>query len=127
MPSDAPLNGGCLCGAARYPRDAPLPAATYCHPPPRPRAPGAPVVAGFPVPASSRVFPQGRAAMYRSSSPVQRGFCARCGTHLTYRNDRWPDEVDVTIGSLDEPDRAAPAAHIWMEDAPRWDRPGDAL
>ena len=127
MPSDAALNGGCLCGAVRYRCDAPVRPATYCHCTSCRRAAGAHVIAWFTVPASSLVFTQGQAAMYRSSSPVQRGFCARCGTQLTYRNDRWPDEVDVTIGSLDEPDRVAPAAHIWMEDAPRWDRPGDSL
>jgi len=69
----------------------------------------------------------GQPAIYRSSPPVQRAFCARCGTPLTYRHDDWAGQVDVTIGSLDEPARVAPVAHIWMQDAPSWDRPGDGL
>jgi hypothetical protein len=127
MTAEPLLDGGCLCGAVRYRCDAPARPATVCHCTSCRRAAGAHAVAWFTVPASSLVFTQGRAAMYRSSAPVQRGFCAHCGTQLTYRNDRWPDEVDVTVGSLDEPGRVAPAAHIWMEDAPPWDRPGDGL
>ena len=121
------LDGGCLCGAVRYQCDMPQSAPAYCHCTSCRRAAGAHVVAWFTVPASSLTFTQGQPTIYRSSPPVQRGFCARCGTQLTYRNEKWPDHVDVTIGSLDEPDRVKPADHIWMEDAPGWDRPGDGL
>jgi len=34
----------------------------------------------------------------KAENPDGSKFCARCGTQLTYRNERWPDEVDVTIG-----------------------------
>ena len=121
------LEGGCLCGEVRYRCAAPDRPATYCHCTSCRRAAGAHAVAWFTVPASSLVYLREQPAIYRSSAPVQRGFCARCGTQLTYRNERWPDDVDITIGSLDEPDRVAPAAHIWMEDAARWDQPGDGL
>jgi hypothetical protein len=121
------LEGGCLCGAVRYRCSTPQSAAAYCHCTSCRRAAGAHVVAWFTVAAASLVFTQGQPTIYRSSAPVQRGFCGRCGTQLTYRNERWPDHVDVTIGSLDEPDRVKPVDHIWMEDAASWDRPGDGL
>jgi hypothetical protein len=121
------LSGGCLCGAVRYRCGAPISAPAFCHCTSCRRAAGAHVVAWFTVGASSLQFTQGQASIYRSSAPVQRAFCARCGTQLTYRHDASPDEVDITVGSLDEPDRVEPAAHIWMQDAPRWDRPGDGL
>jgi hypothetical protein len=79
------------------------------------------------VDASSLVLTQGQPAVYRSSPPVQRSFCSRCGTPLTYQHDGRAGEIDVTIGSLEQPDRVAPVDHIWMQDAPPWDRPGDAL
>jgi hypothetical protein len=64
---------------------------------------------------------------YESSPGVFRAFCPRCGTPLTYRNARRPGEIDVTICSLDQPEKVVPADHIWMQDAPSWDRPADGL
>ena len=127
MSAEPLLDGGCLCGAVRYRCGMPPRPATYCHCTSCRRAAGAHAVAWFTVPAASLVFTQGQPAAYRSSPPVLRGFCARCGTQLTYRNERSPGEVDVTIGSLDDPSRVAPTAHIWMEDAAAWDVPGDGL
>jgi hypothetical protein len=127
MAAELDLTGGCLCGAVRYRCGAPTVAATYCHCTSCRRAAGAHAVAWFTVADSSLVFVQGQPALHRSSPPVQRAFCARCGTQLTYRHDSRPGEVDVTVGSLDQPERIAPADHIWMEDAAPWDRPGDGL
>jgi hypothetical protein len=64
---------------------------------------------------------------YASSPGVLRTFCGRCGSPLTYSNVRRPAEIDVTLGSLDQPELAAPVDHIWMEDAPSWDVASDAL
>lgn len=64
---------------------------------------------------------------YASSSGVTRGFCARCGTSLTYFHESYGDKVDVTLGSLDDPGTVVPADHIWMSDAVSWDRPTDGL
>jgi hypothetical protein len=124
---ELPLVGGCLCGAVRYQCGAPIYPPTYCHCTSCRRAAGAHAVAWFTVHASSLVLTQGQPAVYRSSPPVQRSFCSRCGTPLTYQHDGRAGEIDVTIGSLEQPDRVAPVDHIWMQDAPPWDRPGDAL
>jgi hypothetical protein len=127
MTAELSLTGGCLCGAVRYRCAVPMHPPAYCHCTSCRRAAGAHAVAWFTVAAAALDFTQGQPAIYRSSPPVQRAFCARCGTQLTYRHDESPAEVDVTVGSLDEPDRVAPAVHIWMLDAPRWDQPGDGL
>ena len=64
---------------------------------------------------------------FASSAGVVRSFCGRCGTPLTYRNERRPLEVDVTLCTLDEPSKVVPVDHIWMQDAPAWDSPADGL
>lgn len=64
---------------------------------------------------------------YASSPGVLRGFCAHCGTPLTYFHDSYGDSIDLTVATLDAPDRIAPIDHIWMEDAVSWDRPNDGL
>ncbi len=127
MTNKATLTGSCLCGAVRYRCGAPIHPPVYCHCTSCRRAAGANAVAWFTVDAASLVFTQGQPAVYRSSPPVQRAFCGHCGTPLTYRHQEAPGEIDITVGSLDEPDRVAPAAHIWMQDAPGWDRPADGL
>jgi hypothetical protein len=68
-----------------------------------------------------------RPRVYSSSPGVERGFCAQCGTPLTYQKTRQPGEIDLTLGSVDQLDRVAPRDHVWMEDAPSWDRPMDGL
>jgi hypothetical protein len=122
--AEGALIGGCLCGAVRYRCGAPMYAPVFCHCTSCRRAAGAHAVAWITVSDASLVFTQGQPGIYRSSPAVQRGFCGRCGTQLTYRHDSRAGEIDVTIGSLDEPGRVAPADHIWMEDAAPWDRPG---
>jgi hypothetical protein len=64
---------------------------------------------------------------FTSSPGVLRSFCGSCGTPLSYRNERRPLEVDLTLCTLDEPSLAAPVDHIWMQDAPAWDLPSAGL
>ena len=51
-----------------------------------------------------------RAELLASSLGVRRGFCAKCGSPLTYENERRPDEVDLLAGALDDPNQARPTA-----------------
>ena len=121
------FTGRCLCGAIRY-RCGPLVSApTVCHCESCRRACGAHAVGWLTVRPEQLSYLMGAPRELESSPGVRRAFCQQCGTPLTYRSARRPDEIDITIGSLDEPGLAAPADHIWMQDAPSWDRPGDGL
>jgi hypothetical protein len=55
---------------------------------------------------------------FRSSNQVQRGFCAQCGTPLTYERDDAAPEV--TIASLDEPSRVPPVIQVGVESRLPW-------
>ena len=72
-------------------------------------------------------FTAAPATEYASSPGVMRGFCARCGTQLTYRRESRAEEIDVTLATLDAAASVAPVDHIYMVDALPWDRPGDGL
>jgi len=124
---DETLTGRCLCGAVRYEVGARLYPPTLCHCESCRRASGAHAVGWLTVRAATLRYAAGEPREIESSAGVWRAFCGRCGAPLTYRNLRRPGEIDVTIGTLDEPGRAAPADHIWMADAPPWDRPADGL
>jgi hypothetical protein len=121
------LTGRCLCGAVRYACGAPLYAATLCHCASCRRAQGAHAIAWFTVARDSLTFTATEPRVFRSSPGVERAFCAQCGTPISYRNVARPEEIDLTICSLEQPASVAPADHIWMDDALQWDRPGDGL
>lgn len=118
--------GGCLCGAVRYEITGDVSNPCFCHCETCRRATGAAVVPwGTFVREAMRVT-RGSLSEYRSSAQVWRGFCARCGTSLTYRHEARPAEIDVTLATLDDPTRLAPAMHVWVKDRLPWMPIGDS-
>jgi len=69
----------------------------------------------------------GRPADFRSSPPVTRSFCGRCGTPLTYRHTDYADRIDVMACTLDDPDKFPPTLHLWTSHKPRWSKIADEL
>ena len=120
-------SGRCLCGAIRYRCGPLLYPPTLCHCESCRRAAGAHSVGWLTVTQAQLAYEGAAPQEYQSSPGVWRAFCARCGTPLTYRNAQRPGEIDVTIGSVDAPGQVVPVDHIWMQDAPAWDRPNDGL
>src|SRR5260370_22120815 len=102
------VEGGCLCGAVRYRATGPPSGITICHCATCRRASGAPFVAWSGFAAASFSFTCGLPARYASSAGVERSFCTRSATQLTYRRLVAPDAVDVTMGSMDDPEALAP-------------------
>lgn len=121
------LAGRCLCGTIRYQCGPLLCPPTLCHCESCRRASGAHAVGWLTVKFRDLTYAGALPREFESSPGVHRSFCGRCGTPLTYRSSRRPEEIDVTICSLDEPDKVIPADHLWMQDAPPWDRPADGL
>ena len=113
-------SGGCLCGAVRYLADGLARYLCYCHCASCRRAAGAPSVAwGTFQRANFRVV-RGQLREFASSAPVARGSCADCGTALTFRKLARPEEIDVTLASLDEPALLAPQMHVWVAEKLPW-------
>lgn len=120
------LVGGCQCGAIRYAADDTPFHETICHCIDCRRSSGAVGVAWFSV-KRARLQWTGSPALYCSSPKVIRRFCDRCGTTLTYEDGTLPDELDITIATLDEPERVAPKDHVWVQQKPQWETIGDGL
>ena len=115
-----PLDGGCLCGGVRYRIGAAPSHADYCHCRMCQRAAGAPVVAWLTVAREAFAWTRGAPAVYRSSARTERLFCAECGTQLAFREIEEPDQVDVTLASLDQPQAVRPSHHIWTASRIAW-------
>ena len=99
------LTGGCQCGAVRYRLDT-APGGNICHCRMCQKASGGPFMAFGGVP-NAFVVTRGALSIFKSSDIAERGFCAACGTPLTYRV-LGGQRVGVTLGSLDHPDAVAP-------------------
>jgi hypothetical protein len=119
--------GGCLCGAVRYTLHGTLRHLSWCHCTSCRRAAGAPMVAWGTVERHQLRIERGVLTERRSSPAVLRGFCAACGTGLTYHHHGRPNDIDVTLATLDEPGRCAPEAHVWVAEKLPWVQIADGL
>ncbi len=108
------LSGGCQCGAVRYALVGPLLDPSICHCRMCQKAFGAFYAPLVGVTLDRFELTRGTAAIFKSSDVAERGFCQNCGTPLTFRNlDK--DEINVAIGSLDNPLAARPVIQYGIE------------
>ena len=127
MQSVGKIEGGCLCGAVRYHATGTAYGITHCHCRTCRRASGAPLVTWAGFDSDKFQFTAGQPATYASSKNVLRTFCSRCGTALTYQRLDLPDSIDVTLGSMDDPEQIKPEDHTWTENKLSWIVPDDHL
>lgn len=117
--------GGCQCGAIRYQLDDEPNDVVLCHCEGCRKSSGAPVMAWAGYAESRLSLTKGSPREINSSGKSFRSFCAACGTGLFYRNQEFlPGVVEVSLGSLDDPEALAPTLHIqgaerlgWMKRA----------
>jgi hypothetical protein len=121
------FEGGCLCGAIRFRVSGTATSRCYCHCRSCRLASGAPFVAWATFPAAGFQPLRGELARHRSSDAVTRGFCASCGTSVTYRDRARPEELDVALATLDAPASLAPECHIWVSHRLPWVALDDGL
>ena len=113
--------GGCLCGAIRYRVTSAPTALVVCHCRSCRLSSGAPSLAWAIFRAADFAFTRGTPATFASSPGVERGFCSRCGTTLTYSGSDRTNVADVTTATLDDPDAFVPTKEIWLEEKIGWE------
>lgn len=118
--SERALEGGCQCGRIRYRISAEPLMAAICHCTMCRRANAAPAVAWAMFHEDQVVFLQDQPATYPSSAEARRGFCRVCGTQISFTADYLPGLIDITIGSLDQPELLAPTLHYWGSERLPW-------
>jgi hypothetical protein len=119
--------GGCACGAVRYRANGAPTALVLCHCRDCRSASGAPALAWAVFRVGDLVWQRGEPTQFVSSPGVSRGFCARCGTTLSYRRDTRAEFVDLTAATFDRPDRFAPLREIWTAQRLPWIAPNPLL
>jgi hypothetical protein len=110
--SDA-MAGGCACGKVRYAVQVHNDEAYLCHCRMCQRATGSVSIA-FKNVKKADVAWAGEPDWYESSPIARRPYCASCGTSLGFA---FPDSdnIDLTVGSFDDPSRFRPTSHFGVE------------
>lgn len=120
MAERAPVaTGGCQCGKVRYALYAHPFNPHICHCRMCQKAFGS-----FFAPLAGNkladfAWTRGEPGIFRSSEITERGFCRDCGTPLSCRYVT-RDDIAVSIGSLDEPQKVMPKHQYGIESRMPW-------
>ncbi|CAN5392094.1 GFA family protein [soil metagenome] len=113
------IEGGCLCGGVRYRLLAEPAQLSDCHCLDCRRASAAPFVTWGEMKADNIEILCGNLRKVRHAGRL-RSFAACCGTPLFFQDDENSRVIDVTIASLDQPEKFSPQVAIWTEDRLPW-------
>lgn len=119
------LAGGCLCGSLRYETRAPALFVHVCHCTRCQKSSGSAFTISMLIETFNVALTQGTPDCWRITGASGTRYditrCADCGTALWGRaHGRSEALAFVRVGTLDEPDRAPPMAHIHVGTRQRW-------
>ena len=120
-------SGGCQCGAVRYEASGEPIVVALCHCSMCRRASAAPAVAWAMYEEAQVRMTHAAPTIYQSSTEARRGFCASCGTQISFTADYIPGLIDLTVGSFDRPQDLPPSLHYWESRRLPWVRFADDL
>jgi hypothetical protein len=114
------MTGGCQCGRVRYRAEAEDAKAILCHCSICRHATGAPATAYVNVPLATFAW-ESEPDWYQSSPIAHRPFCSRCGTPLGFAFLEGAEDIDLTLGSFDDPSGFVPSMNYATEGLlPAW-------
>ena len=116
------LKGSCLCSGVQYEIAAGIDEMHHCHCSMCRKSHGAAFSTFGRIAKSAFRFSEGADLVrgYRSSAPIERRFCSRCGSNLTFSFEPLPAFLWVAIGTLDDDPGLRPDAHIFVQSKAAW-------
>lgn len=126
----APLHGGCLCGAVRFQVSGPILSAGYCHCTHCQRRTGTGSSANCRVRRESLQILAGIEYLRSFKPPVgvPKLFCSICGSALFSGDFETHEEVAVRLGAFDEDPGVRPQYRQFVDSAAIWESiPDDSL
>lgn len=108
------MTGGCQCGRIRYTAQVENDEAYLCHCRMCQKATGGFAAAFVQLPSASISWER-EPDWYASSPIARRPFCSHCGTPLGFDFLESADNMDLMLGSFDEPGFFRPVAHAGCE------------
>ena len=120
MTGEKKITGQCTCGSIKFSISGEPVWAGYCHCAQCRRSTGSISVAHVGFHPSQIIFDSPAPQIYESSEGVKRGFCAKCGSSLTYESKKFEDYIQVYLGVLDNPEQINLKAHVHCEEKLSW-------
>ena len=115
------LTGSCLCGQVRYEIDGLLRHITHCHCGMCRRAHGAAFATYANVSRRRfRLLASATLREYHSSDHATRQFCSACGSPVFFVDDRYPDALSLSLGTLDGDPGGRAVAHTHVSTKATW-------
>lgn len=114
----AAAKGGCACGAVRLTVKGKPIRSGLCHCLTC-RKPHASAFNPFVMFRSDLIHIEGEVRSWQSSPGYERFFCPRCGSRVFAKSSD-DDEVEISLGSLDEPALFEPSYELWITRREAW-------
>jgi len=118
------LHGRCLCGSVRYEYVGEVKGSSYCHCDDCRRATGGPYTVGVQVDSDKLRMVTGQVKGYTaiadSGRKITREFCPECGSPLFTRAEKWPENVYLKAGCIEESELIKPSCQTWTKCAVPW-------
>ena len=114
------IHGGCFCKKIRFTIEDGDYLVVNCHCTMCRKTSAAPFVTWIVVARNTFEYTCGEPKLLKSSARGSRQFCPDCGTPLTFSEQDRPDNIDVTTGSLDQPDDFPPSKAVHEESKLAW-------
>lgn len=112
--------GRCLCGNLQFEVRGRRLWVAHCHCASCRRNTGSAVATFVGYRKEQLTYTRGERKLYASSPGVRRGFCADCGTPMTYEADRFPGEVHLYVSTFDDPGEFRPQLHVFFAERIPW-------
>ena len=125
--TDINFNGRCYCGDFRFQLTGEFRSVCFCHCRSCQIASGAPYVAWGTLNKSNFQVTHGKLVECNVTTGVTRGFCGKCGSSITYYHVERPEEIDISIVTLEDAADLKPEYHLWVSDKLPWVEISDGL
>jgi hypothetical protein len=112
------IEGGCACGSVRFVASGPAARVGLCHCL-NCRKAHASAFNPFAVFRREQVVINGELSTWMSSAAFETTFCPSCGSRISGSYKEGP-EIELSLGSFDEPGRLAPQYESWTVRREPW-------
>ena len=122
--------GGCLCGAVRFEIHGPIRNIVYCHCSQCRKVQGSAFATNGIVDAGNFQITRGTEALslYEEDKGQGKYFCRHCASPIISKNEAFPGQVRVRLGTIESDIEERPGAHIFVSSKANWETiPDDGL
>lgn len=120
-------HGRCFCRAIEYEFEGKPKWVMHCHCESCRRSASSVLATYVGVKLEQFRYMKGEPSFWESSPGVKRYFCGACGAPMAYVGARWPGEVHLFHGTLDDPSQWPPTGHVHTDEQLPWFEVHDEL